>query len=184
MSTLRTLDWQVPVLGATSWWKAALALPGAAIATGSLSKGKALFDYLTEDQTRLFPAQAFEQGGADLLRLVDGTSGRPLSAFEQALSEDIEAIFLVRIPQFPSSRALGSYPVAGVDEYRARFPKDPAQRQIVPVGPRPFPVELKDPLTPDRRPLRSDYAVTLGALMLAGVAGWALRAWRRRRSGG
>ncbi len=184
VSTLRTLDWQVPVLGATSWWKAALALPGAAIATGSLSKGKALFDYLTEDQTRLFPAQAFEQGGADLLRLVDGTSGRPLSAFEQALSEDIEAIFLVRIPQFPSSRALGSYPVAGVDEYRARFPKDPAQRQIVPVGPRPFPVELKDPLTPDRRPLRSDYAVTLGALMLAGVAGWALRAWRRRRSGG
>ena len=100
------------------------------------------------------------------------------------MSEDIEAIFLVRIPQFPSSRALGSYPVAGVDEYRARFPKDPAQRQIVPVGPRPFPVELKDPLTPDRRPLRSDYAVTLGALMLAGVVGWALRAWRRRRSGG
>ena len=182
VSTLRGIDWQIPALGATSWWKAALALPGAALATGSLEKGKALFDYLTEDQTRLFPAQAFEQGGADLLRLAAGVPGRELSAFERALAEDVEAIYLLRIPQLPSSRAFGSYPVAGVDEYRQRLPQDPAQRQIVPVGPRPFPHELKDPLTPDRRPLRSDYALALGGLVLAGLAGWALRAWLRRRS--
>ena len=181
VSTLRTLDWQVPALGATSWWKAAVALPGAAVATGSLEKGKALFDYLTEDQTRLFPAQAFEQAGADLLRLASGQTVRPLSAFELALAEDIEAIHLVRVPQFPSSRAFGTYPVAGVDEYRARFPQDPAQRQIVPVGPRPFPALLKDPLTPARPRLRSDYALAVGGVLLAGLVGWALRAWLRRR---
>lgn len=183
VSTLRSLDWQVPAQGATSWWKAALALPGGALATGSLEKGKALFDYLTEDQTRLFPAQAFEQAGADLLRLAGGQTGRTLSPFERALAEDIEAIHLVRVPQFPSSRAFGTYPVAGVDEYRARLPQDPAQRQIVPVGPRPFPVELKDPLTPERRLLRSDYALAVGSVLLAGLAAWALRAWRRRRPG-
>jgi len=158
-------------------------LPGGALATGSLEKGKALFDYLTEDQTRLFPAQAFEQAGADLLRLASGQTGRTLSPFERALAEDIEAIHLVRVPQFPSSRAFGTYPVAGVDEYRARLPQDPAQRQIVPVGPRPFPVELKDPLTPERRLLRSDYALAVGSVLLAGLAAWALRAWRRRRPG-
>jgi hypothetical protein len=38
----------------------------------SLSKGKATFDYLTEDQTRLYPAAAFEEMGADLLKLVVG----------------------------------------------------------------------------------------------------------------
>jgi hypothetical protein len=183
VSTLRTLGWQVPALGASSWWKAVAGLPAVTLATGSLAKGRAIFDYLTEDQTRLFPAVAFEQASADLLQLVNGQATRPLTAYEELLRQDVEEILLVRIPQLPSSRAWGSYPVAGVDEYRSRLPQDPAKQQIVPVGPRPFPPELKDPATPELKPLRSDYALAAYAAVLLAIGGVVLRArWRRKRS--
>lgn len=181
VSALRTMDWQIPVLGATSWWKAVAALPVVAVTTGSLNKGKAMFDYLTEDQTRLLPAIAFEQAGADLLQLVSGTSTRALTPYEEMLREDVEEIMLVRVPQLPSSRAWGDYPVASVSEYQRRLPRDPAHHQIVPVGPRPFPQALKDPVAPDHKLLRSDYAVAActAGLSLLGTLVW--RYLRRRR---
>lgn len=164
VTTARILGWQVPARGAESWLKAVFGLPLLAIRERSLVKGKAMFDYLTEDQTRLYPAAAFEEMGADLLRLASGRVGRQLGEFERLLAEDIEEILLVRVPQFPSSRAWGDYPVENSVEYLARIPRDPAQRQIVPVPPRHFPDELRDPLSPSEPPLRSDYA----------VAGWFL----------
>lgn len=164
VTTARLLGWRVPVRGAESWLKALFGLPLLAIRERSLAKGRAMFDYLTEDQTRLYPAAAFEEMGADLLRLVGGSPSRQLSEFERLLAEDIEEILLVRVPQFPSSRAGGDYPVETSVEYLARIPRDPAQRQIVPVPPRPFPDELRDPQSPAEPPLRSDYA----------VAGWFL----------
>lgn len=164
VSTARALGWQVVARGAESWLKAMLALPLTAIRELSLRQGKKMFDYLSEDQTRLYPAAAFEEMGADLLRLASGQGGRPLSEFERLLGDDITEILLVRVPQFPSSRAWGDYPVENSVEYRARLPKDPAQQQIVPVPPRPFPDELRDPSAPAESPLRSDYA----------VAGWGL----------
>ena len=184
VSTLRTIGWQVPVQGTISWLKAIAGLPAVALSTGSLSKGKAIFDYFTEDQTRLFPAQAFEQVGADLLQLVSGQATRELTIYEEMLKEDVEEILLLRIPQLPSSRAWGSYPVASVDEYRRRLPQNPAEQQLVPVGPRPFPPGLKDPATPELKPLRSDYAVAAyaGGLLLLGAL--ALRAWWRRSTAG
>jgi hypothetical protein len=72
----------------------------------------------------------------------------------------------------PSSRAWGDFPVASNAEYKRRLPKDPAHRQIVPVGPRPFPREFVDPLSPRELPLRSDYAVAAYALALAGLGAW------------
>ncbi|MBS1226731.1 MAG: hypothetical protein H6R17_8 [Proteobacteria bacterium] len=180
VSTLRTIGWQIPALGPISWLKAIAGLPAAALGSGSLSKGKAIFDYFTEDQTRLFPALAFEQAGADLLQLVRGESSRQLTIYEEMLKEDVEEILLLRIPQLPSSRAWGSHPVTSVDEYRSRLPKDPAQRQIIPVGPRPFPAGLKDPASPELKPLRSDYAVAAYGAALLLLGGLALRAgWRR-----
>ena len=181
ISILRILGWQVPVLGATSWWRAVVALPLLALKTWSLAKGKAMFDYLSEDQTRLFPAVAFEQAGADLLRLLGGTLERHLSPFEIMLRDDIEEVLLVRIPQLPSSRAWGNYPVSSVNEYQQRLPKDPSQQKIIPVDPRPFPPELSDPLSPRGKPTRSDYAL---ALMTGGVsllAGWMVRSLLRNR---
>lgn len=163
VTTARTLGWQVPARGAESWPKAIFGLPLVAIKEGSLSKGKGAFDYLTEDQTRLYPAAAFEEMGADLLRLARGETGRNLTEFERLLAEDIEEILLVRVPQFPSSRAWGDFPVENSVEYTARVPTDPALQKIIPVPARPFPPELRDPLTPAEPPLRSDYALVAWA---------------------
>ena len=165
VSTLRALDWQVPATGPESWLKAFVALPTVSITNASLKSGKAVFDYLTEDRTRLYPGVAFEQLGADLLQLANGTAQRELSSFENMLAEDIDALLFVRLPQLPSSRPLGNYPITDSKEYRARIPKRPEDRQIVPVGPRPFPKDFVDPEAPPERPLRSDYAVT-GILVL------------------
>ena len=159
VTTLRTLGWRVPVRGPESWLKAITALPLSVLKKRSLSKGKAVFDYLTEDRTRLYPAAAFEEIAADLLRLASGQTARALSDFERLLAEDVEQIMLVRVPQFPSSRAWGDWPVESSREYAARVPSDPAQQKIIPVPPRPFPAELRDPRMPGEPPLRSDYAV-------------------------
>lgn len=180
VSTLRALGWRVPALGATSWIKAIVSLPAVALAKASLRRGKESFDYLTEDRTRLLPALAFEQTGADLLQLVSGQAKRRLTPFERLLANDVEEIVLVRIPQFPSSRVWGDFPVASIAEYHRRLPKNPAERQIIPVDPRPFPVELTDPAIPRAKPSRSDYAVATCAVALVG---WALHAlWRRKRA--
>ena len=180
ISTLRALGWQLPALGATSWPKAIAALPAVALAKASLRRGKESFDYLTEDRTRLFPALAFEQAGADLLQLVSGHARRELTPFERLLANDVEEVLLVRIPQFPSSRAWGDHPVASIAEYQQRLPKNPAEQQIIPVDPRPFPAELSDPTIPKVRPSRSDYAVATGAAILAALGAWALYALFRR----
>ena len=168
VSTSRTLGWQVPARGPESWLKAVFGLPLVALKEQSLSKGKGIFDYLTEDQTRLYPAAAFEEMGGDLLKLARQETGRNLSEFERLLAEDIEEILLIRVPQLPSSRAWGDFPVENSVEYTARVPKDPAQQKIIPVPPRPFPDELRDRQTPAEPPLRSDYAaVAWGLAFLA-----------------
>ncbi len=169
VTTLRTLGWQVPVRGAESWLKAIPALPLTALRERSLKKGKAAFDYLTEDRTRLYPAAAFEEIAADLLRLASGQGARALSDFERLLADDVDEILLVRVPQFPSSRAWGDWPVDSSREYTARVPRDPAQQQIIPVPPRPFPAELRDPRMPGEPPLRSDYAVLAWGLAIVAL---------------
>lgn len=166
VSALRALDWRIPARGPESWLRAIVGLPAVAIANGSLRQGKATFDYLTEDRTRLYPAAAFEEIGSDLLRLASGTASRPLSGFEEMLAGDIDALLLLRIPQLPSCRAWGDYPAVDSREYRRRMPKDPAERQIVPVGPRPFPQDFIDPEAPREPPLRSDYALAGYAALL------------------
>ena len=175
VSTLRSLGWNIPKLGAISWLKAFIGLPAVALCSASLKKGKAVFDYYTEDQTRLLPAVAFEQTAADLLRLVDGKLTRPLTTYEKMLRDDVEEIILVRIPQFPSSRAWGNYPVAGVDEFRRRVPKDPAMQQTIPVAPRRFPENLETPRAKREKPLRSDYAVAGYSAGLLLLGAWLLR---------
>nr|MBL8410737.1 hypothetical protein [Dechloromonas sp.] len=175
VTTARALGWQVPARGPESWFRAILALPLVALRERSLVKGKAMFDYLTEDQTRLYPAAAFAEMGGDLLRLVAGQAGRPLGEFEAMLAADVEQIVFIRLPQIPSSRAWGSFPAENSIEYRARVPKDPAQRQIVPVPPRPFPPELRDPRTPTEPLGRADYAVIGWGLAIVALVVFILR---------
>jgi len=168
VTTLRALGWQVPARGPESWLKAIPALPLVAVKERSLKNGKAVFDYLTEDRTKLYPAAAFEEIAADLMNLAAGSTGRPLNHLERILAEDLEEILLVRVPQFPSSRAWGDWPVESSTEYQARVPADPALQQIIPVPPRPFPEELRDPQTPREPPLRSEIAVLAWGVALLG----------------
>jgi hypothetical protein len=83
-----------------------LGFPYFAAKERSVAKARIAFDYLNEDQTRLMPAAAFEECGAAALELVKSgrlTASGPLA---RMLAEDIEAIAFVRLPQFPSSRAI------------------------------------------------------------------------------
>lgn len=175
VTTARALGWQVPVRGPESRLRGIVALPLVALREGSLGKGRTSFDYLTEDRTRLYPAAAFAEMGADLLRLANGQADRRLSEFERVLSEDIEEILLVRVPQFPSSRAWGDWPVETSVEYNARVPKNPAERKIIPVPPRRFPDELRDPQSPGEPWRRSDYVVVGSVLGIVALTALILR---------
>jgi len=146
MDVFKGLGWHVPERGATSKLKAVGAYAYLSATEMSLTSGRKIYDYLTEEQVRLYPAVAFEAAGNDLMQLVGAASGtkRELSGFEKQLQGDVEALVLVRIPQVPSSRAMGSNPVFSFDEFMKRAPANRADWKIVPVGPRPFPEELRD----------------------------------------
>ena len=95
-------------------------------------------------------------------------------ALEKLLREDLEALVFVRIPQIPSSRAFGSFPISSFDEYMKRVPEDKAQWKIVPVDARPFPPDLieSDTLRPAQAPawLPALYgSAVLVSLLLGGL---------------
>lgn len=162
---LRALGWPVPMLGAESWLKAFFALPLVALRQRSLKAGKATFDYLTEDRTKLYPAQAFEQIGGDLLARLRGELPASNDCTQRLVS-DVQQVLAVQVPQFPSSRVPGSWPVTCSVEYHQRVPDDPAKHKIIPVPPRPFPPELADPRLPVEPPMRSDFAWRLWLVLI------------------
>jgi hypothetical protein len=183
VDVLRALGWRIQALGATSWTAAWLGFPYFLLRNRSLAKAAQSFEYLTEDRTRLLPAVAFEEIGADLMRLALGVNAREPTPLETRLAQDIEAIHFLRVPQLPSSRRWGDYPVATVWEYAARLPSDLAKQEIVPVPARPFPERLRDPdLLPPPRP-RSDYAIAVWALLSVVGIPWLLWRWWRRTRG-
>lgn len=144
---LRNLGWNIPMKGATSFLKAIGGFYYVAATEQSLTAGEKIYDYLTQEQTRLFPRMAFETAAQDLLRIVKGaveTTKRTLTQFERQLLDDIEAVVFIRIPQIPSSRAFGTYPVLTFNDYQQRVPEDRSEWQIVPVSSRPFPETLRD----------------------------------------
>jgi hypothetical protein len=155
-----------------------------AVKERSVAKARVAFDYLVEDQTRLLPAAAFEECGAAALALAAAGSHGGVSgpgALARMLAEDIDTIAFVAFPQFPSSRAFGDFPVVTPWEFQARMPSDRRLAKIIPVPPRPFPDELRDPdLVSAPRPA-SDYAVAVwGALLTVAVAGmlfFGLKQW-------
>ncbi|SHH61521.1 hypothetical protein [Massilia sp. CF038] len=146
LDVFKGLGWNIPERGATSHLKAIAAYGYLSAKDRSLASGRKIYDYLTEEQVRLYPAVAFEAAGADLMSLVGAGPApkRQLSAFEKQLQSDVEALVLVRIPQVPSSRAMGSAPVFSFDEFMARTPPDRADWKIVPTAPRPFPERLRE----------------------------------------
>jgi hypothetical protein len=182
MQTLRSLGWNIPEEGPTSRPKALAALPYMTVKDMSLESGRKAYDYLSAEQTNLYPFVAFDAISRDLLLRV--TSARAShTPYERALSEDLEALLYVRIPQFPSSRAFGQAPVASIDEYMKRAPADKSQWKIVPVAPRPFPDDMKDAKSPAEAPLPSLYALSAyGAILgMCAIGAWCRRG--RRKNG-
>jgi hypothetical protein len=183
VDVLRALGWRIAGRGPTSRLVASLGLPYFALRQKSFEKAVQYFEYLTEDRTRLLPAAAFEEIGADLLRLAQGRLARTRTAFESAIAEDVEAVMFLRVPQFPSSRAWGDYPVVTAWEYARRMPSDPALQKIIPVPPRPFPDALRDPDLLPERPSRGEIALMVwAALSVIGIPWLAWRWWNGRRS--
>ena len=139
---LRRLGWDIPMKGPTSYLKAIGAFYYVATKEQSLNAGEKIYDYLTQEQTRLFPRMAFETAGQDLLQIVEGTvesPGRILTQYERLLQDNVEAIVFIRIPQIPSSRAFGTYPVLTFNDYQNRVPENRDDWEVVPVPSRPFP---------------------------------------------
>jgi hypothetical protein len=183
IDTLRALGWQIPRKGPTGYVKAAAAFAYLSVTDRSFASGKKMLDYLSEEQTRLFPRAAFETAAEDLLEMLDGRSDRPLTDYERMLRDDAVAVLFVRIPQIPSSRAFGTYPIGSFDEYRKRVPADRSQWKIVPVDARPFPDHLREPLPAESRASAWEFW-TLSSIVLAilGVGGRWMR--RSRLAGG
>ena len=183
LDVFKALGWQIPERGPTSRLKAFGAYAYLSAKDMSLTSGRKIYDYLTEEQVRLYPAVAFEAAGADLMQLVGAARGgqaRALTDFEKQLQSDVEALVLVRIPQVPSSRVMGSNPVFSFDEFMARTPPDQADWKIVPVGPRPFPAALRDgTVAVDDTP--SPVPLPVGGIALAGVVGIGALLRRRRK---
>jgi hypothetical protein len=183
IDVLRAMGWNVPARGPTSRTLAALGMPYYGIRQKSVDKAIEGFDYLVEDRTRLFPAAAFEEIAACMLRIARQRAAQEPSALQRMLAEDIEALVFLRVPQFPSSRVWGDYPIVTAWEYTARWPTDPALQKIIPVPPRPFPEALRDPDLLPAPGRRGEIALRIWAgLSLIGIPWLVWREWRRRPS--
>lgn len=150
IDTLRALGWNIPTRGVESQFKATAAYIYVTATEMSLSKGRAIYDYLNTETTRLFPAVAFDAMGENFLLGANQWSSKlytdhnPTTPFMRQIGEDIEAIYFVRIPQIPSSRAFGLAPVYSFDQYMHQAPADHSQWKIIPTTPNPLPEALKD----------------------------------------
>jgi hypothetical protein len=184
IDALRALGWNVPARNPVGRFLAWLAVPWVALRERSLARAQQAFDYLSADGTRMFPAAAFEEPAADLLRLPTQPGSRQLTPFETMLAQDVEALVWLRVPQLPSSRVWGDYAVVTGREYAARLPADRRQAKIIPVPPRPFPAELRDADLLPPPASRSAQAVVLWAVVsLAGIPWLLWRWWQSQKDG-
>ena len=177
----RRLGWRIPAEGNPDSHKAIPAYFYVAATEGSLAKGRKLYDYLTTEATRLYPAAAFDAMGRDLIALAQGTSGRKPSAYEAQLAEDLEALVFVRIPQVPSSRAWGLAPVRSFSEYMRQAPQDRATWKIVPAAARPMPAQLRAQPAADEAPFPVPAAAGFSAGALLALPPLGMTLVRRRR---
>ena len=180
VDTLRALGLPVAARPPAGRLLATLGFPLLAARRRSFAKAKVDCDYLLADPARLLPAVALDEVLAALFAVVEArTQVAGAATLAGRLGRDLDALLLLRIPQFPSSRAWGDAPVFSLAEYRARLPADPAQLQIVPVPPRPLPAELVPADVPPLPLHRSDVvARTWGCVAGVGIP-CALRAIRR-----
>jgi hypothetical protein len=143
---LRELGWRIPAAGPTSRVAGIITAPFAALFRWNLGIGRSVYAMFATERTRLLPRVAFEVAGHDLLHLAAlGRAGDgDLTPFERMLAEDIEALLFVRLPQVPSARRFGTYPVPSLLAYGAGLLADPADFESAPEAePRQFSERLR-----------------------------------------
>ncbi|HOY69608.1 MAG TPA: hypothetical protein PL131_01990 [Methylotenera sp.] len=144
VDTLRKMSWDIPQRGVEGRLKAIAAYLYVAATEKSLTKGRAIYDYLTTETTRLLPAVAFDAIGHDLLQQVSNGGDMPQTTFGKQLRDEVEAIYFVRIPQIPSSRAFGQAPVYSFEQFMQQAPADRSQWKVVPTTPNLLPKALEN----------------------------------------
>lgn len=177
----RQLGWRIPTLANHDRIKAVPAYVFAAATKRSLQEGLKMYDYFTEEPTRLFPAATFDAMGDDLLAMAQHKTVRPLTQFEQDIADQLEAIVFVRIPQIPSSRVFGLAPVVSIAEYLKQAPADRTQWKIVPGTPHPFPDTLRNRPAPVPPAFPVPFPVLISALTVLGVIFVTLSWFTKRR---
>lgn len=148
---------------------------------GNFQDAQQIYDYLTEERTRLLPAQTFDAIGERWLALIDQLSPNKLTETEKQFQSALESVWLVKIPQIPSSRAQGSAPVFTIEEYLDQTPDDRNDWQSAESLARPFPERFNNapavnspPVIPVPWPV-----VIIFMILLAGLGGL-IRAIRKR----
>jgi len=139
IDSLRGLGWRIPAVGPTSRIAGLAAAPVAGLVRLSLGTARSIYATFAAEKTRLLPRVAFEVAGHDLLQLaaLGGTADalEGLTPFERMLAEDVEGIVFVRLPQVPSARPFGTYPVASLLTYGAALLADPGPYEGAPEAP-------------------------------------------------
>lgn len=192
IDTLRKLGWNIPTRGVESQLKAIAAYFYVAATEKSLTKGRAIYDYLNTETTRLFPAVAFDAIGENMLLGANQWSRKlyvdhnPVTPFMEKFGQDVEAIYFVRIPQIPSSRAFGQAPVYSFDQYTHQAPADRSTWKIVPTTPRVLPKSLQSEAViaqqAANKPSLIPWPVAVVGLSLIVLFSWAIRKIARRQS--
>ncbi|MCX4189485.1 hypothetical protein [Methylophaga sp. OBS3] len=118
IDALKALGWHAPEQGNSGLLLAVGAYFYSLVTDGfDFRAARQLYDYLMTETSRLLPAVAFDVLSQDMLNIVQQTKSETLTEFEQQLADNIDAIWLVKIPQIPSSRAFGDAPVFSFQEY-------------------------------------------------------------------
>lgn len=190
VDTLYKMGWDIPKRGIESYLKATAAYFYVAVSEKSLTKGRAIYDYLTTEKTRLFPAVAFDAIGEDLLKGANQWSRQlyqdhnHVTPFMRKLGEDVEAIYFVRIPQIPSSRAFGQAPVYSFDQFMQQAPADRSQWKVIPTTPNLLPKALESAgalkKQAQAKPSLMPWPVAWVLLSLFAILGWLVRKMVRR----
>lgn len=181
IDALKALGWDVPERGSNGLLVAIGAYFYSLVTDRDFAAARQLYDYLMTETTRLLPAVAFDVLSQDILALAENRSERSFSDFEQQLASQIDALWLVRIPQIPSSRALGDAPVFSFQEYLDITPANRDDWVSIALPPQTLPESLQtaSPVNPIPFVVPWPIMAIFAGIFLGIITLW--RLWQNRR---
>lgn len=182
IDALKALGWEVPERGNNGIFMAVGGYFYSLFSEGNFTAARQIYDYLMTETTRLLPAQAFDVLSQDLLAMAEQRSDRDLNEFEQLLANNLDALWLVKIPQIPSSRAQGNAPVFSFQEYLDIAPANRDDWISIELPPQNLPTSLQTASSVNPAPFVVPWPVLviITSILLGIIA--LLRYWQIRRS--